>query len=353
MVKQTRTTLRGVKMKGIEMSRKSIVAVLVAAGMLVAADGPFGRIRYKLEYLPDQEKARNTITRAYLGYEGSLNESVSGKVTADVGPTDDGSGKQRFEYYLKHAQIKWTLPIKEFDLKMGLFGPAYQEQADKNWGYSFLVDLVILGKPSYKGSTGKANGIGLSSADVGAELGIKINENVKAYVGLLKGDGYKNIGVTSDGDLAHPMTVLQFDIKAGVMLASVGGIIRQHAHSPAGKDNVELIPNLHFGMKNDVLRAGLEAVARFNRDGSDLNPNQLFSAALYGVYAFVPGVEGIVRGEYFSTQEEESSSGRGIFGVAILPASKFRMVFHYDIEAAVKEGQDAKHVVGLATELSF
>ena len=338
--------------------KKTLVALAALAAMAFA-DGPLGTVRYKLQYQDPgagDRKMTNAITRAYLGYAASLNENVSGKVVADVAATDEeGTGKKRYAYFLKNAFGTWANPGKDITLKLGLFGPVYQTQAFNNWGYNFIVDPLVIGRANYK-TGGKQVGVFLPSADLGAEVALKVSDAFTATVGVLRGDGYKDVtGYAGDpadcvGDMCNTAAELQFDVKTGVFMASFGTTFRPHAND-AGEP--EFSPNAHVGMKNDRVRAGAEFAATFNRGGSDADNDQILSAGLYGVFGIIPGLEAIARAEYLCTDDEDSSIGRGFAGVSFLPAKKFKIVLHYDLEGRFFTDDAYWHTAGLASEFSF
>ena len=147
-----------------------------------------------------------------------------------------------------------------------------------------------------------------------------------------------------------PWSLCQFDVKAGVFMASFGTTVRPHAND-AGEP--EFSPNAHVGMKNDRMRAGAEFAATFNRGGSDDDNDQIVSTGLYGVFGIVPGLEAIARAEYLCTGDEDSSIGRGFAGVSFLPAKKFKIVLHYDLEGRFFTDDAYWHTAGLASEISF
>ncbi len=341
------------------MNKKLVALALLAFGVAFA-DGPLGTVRYKLEFSDPgagDRKVNNAVTRAYLGYAASLNDNVSAKVVADVAATDeDGTGKKRYAYLLKNALGSWSNVSKDITLKLGLFGPAYQTQAFNNWGYNFIVDPVVIGRSNYK-TGGSQVGVFLPSADLGAEVALKINGALTTTVGVLRGDGYKNVtgySPASDcvGDMCNTAVELQFDVKTGIFLASFGSTLRPHLNDE-GDDAVEASPNLHVGVKTDRLRAGYEAAATVDRGGKDDDDNQIFSTGLYGVFAVVPGLEAIARAEYFCTSADDSSIGRGFVGVGFLPAKKFKIVLHYDLEGRFMTNEAYWHTAGLASEFSF
>ena len=319
------------------MNKKLAALALLAFGVAFA-DGPLGTVRYKLEFSDPgagDRKVNNAVTRAYLGYAASLNDNVSAKVVADVAATDeDGTGKKRYAYLLKNAFGSWSNVSKDITLKLGLFGPAYQTQAFNNWGYNFIVDPVVIGRSNYK-TGGSQVGVFLPSADLGAEVALKINGALTTTVGVLRGDGYKNVtgySPASDcvGDMCNTAVELQFDVKTGIFLASFGSTLRPHL--------------------NDE---GDEAAATVDRGGKDDDDNQIFSTGLYGVFAVVPGLEAIARAEYFCTSADDSSIGRGFVGVGFLPAKKFKIVLHYDLEGRFMTNEAYWHTAGLASEFSF
>lgn len=110
------------------------------------------------------------LDRAYLGYQFSLTEKLSGKVVFDMGSTKvSGSDLERVAY-IKNAMLSWK--TGNFTLDFGLIGLEQFNVQEKFWGYRYIMksfqdeykfgssaDMGILGKygslPTSRSATGK------------------------------------------------------------------------------------------------------------------------------------------------------------------------------------------------------
>lgn len=122
------------------------------------------------------------LTRAYLGYSYNFSESISAKVTFDIGNNNEGSA---YTAYLKVAQLDWKAS-ENVKLSMGLIGMKQFKDQENFWGYRYLFK-----------SFQDQNGFG-SSADLGINAEFKLGENLTANFLIANGEGYKNIQ-DSDG----------------------------------------------------------------------------------------------------------------------------------------------------------
>ena len=117
------------------------------------------------------------LSRVYLGYKYSFNESVSAKITYDIGKNNAGSSHTAF---LKIAQLDWKVNSK-FKLSMGMIGGKQFNDQEKIWGYRYLYKTL---QDEYKFG---------SSADLGVNAEIKISDKLTSNVFIVNGEGYKNV----------------------------------------------------------------------------------------------------------------------------------------------------------------
>ena len=117
------------------------------------------------------------LSRVYLGYKYSFNESVSAKITYDIGKNNAGSSHTAF---LKIAQLDWKVNSK-FKLSMGMIGGKQFNDQEKIWGYRYLYKTL---QDEYKFG---------SSADLGVNAEIKISDKLTSNIFIVNGEGYKNV----------------------------------------------------------------------------------------------------------------------------------------------------------------
>jgi hypothetical protein len=123
------------------------------------------------------KKSAFELTRSYLGYKYAFSESVSAKITFDVGSNSGGS---EYTAYLKTAQLDWKAS-DAVKLSFGLIGMKQFNDQEDFWGYRYIYKSFM-----------DANGFG-SSADLGVHAEFKLSNHLKANVLIANGEGYKKL----------------------------------------------------------------------------------------------------------------------------------------------------------------
>jgi len=94
------------------------------------------------------------IKRAYLTLDNDVSESVSYKVTYDIGNNDGGSAHTAF---LKVAMVKWKTSLG--NVMIGMQGMNMFKTMENTWGHRFIAKMPM---DTYKYSASADLGIGLS-----------------------------------------------------------------------------------------------------------------------------------------------------------------------------------------------
>jgi hypothetical protein len=94
------------------------------------------------------------IKRAYLTLNNDVSESVSYKVTYDIGNNDGGSAHTAF---LKVAMVKWKTSLG--NVMIGMQGMNMFKTMENTWGHRFIAKMPM---DTYKYSASADLGIGLS-----------------------------------------------------------------------------------------------------------------------------------------------------------------------------------------------
>ena len=113
------------------------------------------------------------MKRAYLTYANDVNESVSYKVTYDMGSNDGGSAHTAF---LKIAMVKWKTSLG--NVMIGMQGMNMFKTMENTWGHRF-IDKMPMDTYGYS-----------ASADLGIGLGRSFGP-VSTSVLITNGGGYK------------------------------------------------------------------------------------------------------------------------------------------------------------------
>ena len=141
---------------------------------LFADTNTSGKVFYN--YSMNLDKERNNafnMKRAYLTFANDVSETVSYKVTYDMGSNEGGSAHTAF---LKVAMVKWNTNLG--DVSIGMQGLNMFKTMENTWGHRFIQKMPM---DTYKYS---------ASADLGIGLGRSFGP-VSASALITNGGGYK------------------------------------------------------------------------------------------------------------------------------------------------------------------
>ncbi len=138
---------------------------------------PIGTIffNYGYDFTEGVERSAFTLERAYLGYKYNFTEKLSARVIFDVGY--DG---EAFTAFAKNAFIEWGI-IPHLKLTAGLIPLKHFELQEKVWGYRYIM------KPH-----ADQYGFG-TTADLGVNAEIPVNDFLSFNLYFINGEGFKNI----------------------------------------------------------------------------------------------------------------------------------------------------------------
>lgn len=131
--------------------------------------------------LGDTKDKAFEVKRAYLGYEASINDYISGNIKLDIGNQNDiqdYAAKKRFAYF-KNAYVQFK--NKGWDIKFGIADCYQFKVQEKFWGYRYI-------QPSFQ----DLNKFG-PSADLGLFINYKLSDEISVDVSVSNGEGYSNI----------------------------------------------------------------------------------------------------------------------------------------------------------------
>ena len=198
------------------------------------------------------------LDRAYLGYQFSLTEKLSGKVVFDMGSTKvSGSDLERVAY-IKNAMLSWK--TGNFTLDFGLIGLEQFNVQEKFWGYRYIMKSF---QDEYKFG---------SSADMGILGKYKFTKWLSADITISNGEGYKKLNGDNKYRYAVGATILpvkNLTIRAYYDLAS------KNIEGDETKDQ----QNLAFfaGYKHELFSIGAEYNQMCNTKFKEDNDQSGFS----------------------------------------------------------------------------
>ena len=201
------------------------------------------------------------LDRAYLGYQFSLTEKLSGKVVFDMGSTKvDGADLERVAY-IKNAMLSWK--TGDFTLDFGLIGLEQFNVQEKFWGYRYIMKSF---QDEYKFG---------SSADMGILGRYKFTKWLSADITISNGEGYKKLN--GDNKYRYAVGATLFPVK-GLTIRAYYDLASKSSDADGLKDQ----QNLAFfaGYKHKLFSLGGEYNQMFNtksKEDKDQNGFSVYS----------------------------------------------------------------------------
>lgn len=171
------------------MKLKLIIAALMLFALVnlnaqETSSEPKGKIsgkvyfNYHLDNTTDAEqKNAYELTRAYLGYNYTINDKFKATILLDAGKNSGGSA---YTIFIKNAKLDYKA-AKWLTLTAGIFSTVQFKDQESFWGYRYLFKSL---EDEYKFGT---------SADVGFMAAIKISDKLRMDLSSLNGEGYQNL----------------------------------------------------------------------------------------------------------------------------------------------------------------
>lgn len=131
------------------------------------------------------------VTRAYLGYGYHFSKNFYGKIVLDVANTP-GITPSSFTSLLKNAFLEYSNPVVSVD--MGMICTSQFSLQEYIWGKRFLAKTL---QDQYGFS---------SSADLGADVTVKVTPQVAFDFQVLNGEGYQKVQSDSTLKVAVGLT---------------------------------------------------------------------------------------------------------------------------------------------------
>ena len=198
------------------------------------------------------------LDRAYLGYQFSLTEKLSGKVVFDMGSTKvSGSDLERVAY-IKNAMLSWK--TGNFTLDFGLIGLEQFNVQEKFWGYRYIMKSF---QDEYKFG---------SSADMGILGKYKFTKWLSADITISNGEGYKKLNGDNKYRYAVGATILPVK---NLTLRAYYDLASKNIEGDETKDQ----QNLAFfaGYKHELFSIGAEYNQMYNTKFKEDNDQSGFS----------------------------------------------------------------------------
>ncbi len=294
------------------------------------SNSPFGYNPVKNQF----EKSKNSfyLERSYINVMAFLTREIKAKLTTDLNPFTDGSGKTQYGLHIKFAHVYYTPFIHDDGMSLsfgfGLISNNWVSSNDKYWGFRGFAKTLT----DYQWiTTATRSGVNInkttSSFFPTADLGLDVVFNLPGDFGeinaeVLQGNGFRNLQFdTRFKDLlftafVHPMAGIinkriEFAKKKGrdridgisdLTLggyAYIGKLDKGENYTPNG---VQYVRNRFGGMvhvkynfkKIGFVRIGGEIGMQSNQDPSGIKPDSVSETNSFGYSGyleFCPPVE--------------------------------------------------------------
>jgi hypothetical protein len=225
------------------------------------------------------------MKRAYLTYTNDVNESVSYKVTYDMGSNDGGSAHTAF---LKIAMVKWKTGLG--NVMIGMQGMNMFKTMENTWGHRF-IDKMPMDTYMYS-----------ASADLGIGLGRSFGP-VSTSVLITNGGGYKK--AESDSHKKLSIHAVYGESKLNKKDGFNGGL--SSSMEPYDKDSLTTentnVTGIFAGYAGNGFRGGLEFDTKTQEDVS----GQIF--CIYATYTINDKLSILARLDQVDANTSKDSDG--------------------------------------------
>ena len=225
------------------------------------------------------------MKRAYLTYTNDVNESVSYKVTYDMGSNDGGSAHTAF---LKIAMVKWKTGLG--NVMIGMQGMNMFKTMENTWGHRF-IDKMPMDTYMYS-----------ASADLGIGLGRSFGP-VSTSVLITNGGGYKK--AESDSHKKLSIHAVYGESKLNKKDGFNGGL--SFSMEPYDKDSLATenknVMGIFAGYAGNGFRSGFEFDTKTQEDVS----GQIF--CIYATYTINDKLSILARLDQVDANTSKDSDG--------------------------------------------
>ena len=246
------------------------------------------------------------LDRAYLGYQFSLTEKLSGKVVFDMGSTKvDGADLERVAY-IKNAMLSWK--TGDFTLDFGLIGLEQFNVQEKFWGYRYIMKSF---QDEYKFG---------SSADMGILGRYKFTKWLSADITISNGEGYKKLN--GDNKYRYAVGATLFPVK-GLTIRAYYDLASKSSDADGLKDQ----QNLAFfaGYKHKLFSLGGEYDQMFNTKSKEDKDQNGFS--VYSTVKLAEKFDAFGRYDNLASKDDWSSADgqRVLIGIQYSPIKQLKL----------------------------
>lgn len=339
---------------------------IVSTGQLhpvAAADEAGGKVTGKVfanwswDFTDDSTITKRSaidLTRAYLGYKHTFNETFTADVTLDVervneitAVTADTSRPPklktttdaRFEAFLKTASLEWKGLIPKTTLQAGLVPLFLFSLQEKFWGYRYIAK-------SHMDDKGYS-----SSADLGLTAKVKPIDQLQIDFNVSNGEGFKK-AQDIDGIYKTALGIEVYPI-GGLSLFLAGDYMPVVTKGSDSAATITATGFVGYDMK-DKFRLGLEYDYQMNQKGFD--SLDVSGVSVYGTFVILKGLEVFARYDLAMSRVDWNSTvdGHGIVGgIQYSPIKNVKIAADYQGLLLKKSGTIDKHKAFLHLEFGF
>ena len=225
------------------------------------------------------------MKRAYLTLDNDVSESVSYKVTYDIGNNDGGSAHTAF---LKVAMVKWKTSLG--NVMIGMQGMNMFKTMENTWGHRF-IDKMPMDTYGYS-----------ASADLGIGLGRSFGP-ISSSILITNGGGYKK--AESDSHKKLSIHAVYGESKLNKKDGFNGGL--SFSMEPYDKDSLTTentnVMGIFAGFAGNGFRGGFEFDTKTRNDMSEI------IISTYGTYKLNDKLSILARLDQVDTDKSKDGDG--------------------------------------------
>ena len=285
-------------------------------------------------------KSAFELNRSYFGYNYNFSETISSKITFDVGNNDAGSD---FTAFLKIAQLDWKVAPNVL-ISMGMIGNLQFDDQEDLWGYRYMFKSF---QDEFKFG---------SSADLGVNAKFTLSEKLDANFLIFNGEGYTNLQ-DENGNQRFGSSLVYRPIEGLFTKIYVDAM-------PDDIEETMLNISLSAGYQLEKIRFGAEFNQLNNGERFDVaaTGKDLDGLSFYSTYTFSPKFEVFGRFDQLSsntlsgeaTAWNESRDGNQIVaGFQYAPVKGIKFALNYQGFNFDQVGKETENFVFLNAEFKL
>jgi len=273
----------------MKKTTKCLTLLLITGSCLFAENSVSGKVFFNHTYgLGDEDDHSFNMKRAYMTYANTVNESVSYKVTYDMGNNGAGSAHTAF---LKVAMLKWKTNLG--NMMIGMQGMNMFKTMENTWGHRFIAKMPM---DTYKFS---------ASADVGIGFA-KTFGPVSTSALITNGGGYKSAETDTHKKVSLHAVYGESKLNKKDGFNAGASFSTEPYDAESGAVENTNVMSLFAGFAGSGFRGGFEFDTKTNESVS----GQIISA--YGTFKFTEKLSALARFDMSDPDTDMADDGKQV-----------------------------------------